>query len=136
MARPTIVEMSDGLEARLATISGLRPHSEPVENPEAPAALVLFLDREPATNCGGNIARFAIELSVESDRPDWSRSLRSMLPYLDEDGTSSVEAAIRADKTLGGLECNASVTDVSGPGRTQFTNHMRWVAVINVRVIY
>jgi len=131
----TLQEIADGLETVLDGIDGLRPHGEPHESPQPPTALVIFRGRERTTSCGGQDATFVVELS-DDEGGGWSRSCKSLRPYLDATGTSSVEAAIRADNTLGGLDVTATVAGVGGERRVQFADGFRWVGEITVSVRY
>lgn len=100
-----------GLETALQTISGLRVYDFGVDSPATPAAIVLP---------GSPVVRYNRTLNGADD---WQLIIRVLLgaatdrtptelldAYLADSGSSSILAAVAADKTLGGACHYAHVT--------------------------
>lgn len=132
----TLCDLADALQTRLETISGLSCYSEPVERPHEPSAEVVDLGRRRDTAGGGQVATFGIEVSVSSDNRGWSEAVRKLRPYLDPTGTSSVEAAINAGHTLGGIANWAVVREVGPIDRLPWGDGLRWAGRVIVEVSY
>jgi hypothetical protein len=114
----------DGLETRLATITGLRTYDVVPANPQVPAAVVApddpFVDYLQAMQGGLVEVRFAIVLLVRmsTDR-GWQDALDSYLSAGTGE-TSSVFDAIRGDKTLGGVAFDCVPRVAGGYGTETF----------------
>lgn len=99
----TIEEIMTGIEARLATISTLRATNYAPDNPLVPCAFPLV----PAFNYRQTMGRgkytlpFRIVLLVagQLDRVGQHK----LASFANQDGASSIRAALEADKTLGGI---------------------------------
>jgi hypothetical protein len=103
MAAPTIAEVMQGVEARLATIDGLRvaDHAPTQINPPQAYVGVPPVPRYHATM---GMGRFEIEPTVTvlvSANLDRAGQLQ-LAEYANPTGAKSVRAAIEGDKTLGG----------------------------------
>jgi len=109
MAAPTILQVMQGIETRLATISGLRTSEFIADQINPPQALVGVptIPRYHATMQRG---RFQLEptvtvfVSAALDRV----GQQLLAEYANPTGTKSIIAAIEGDKTLGGIvdDCN------------------------------
>lgn len=97
-------EIADGIETRLATISGLQVASEWKDQPNPPAAIVLPDSPfdEQTTFSGRFTYRFRV-LVITSTAPGVAKAVRALNPYLNTSGATSIRAAIDADTTLGGI---------------------------------
>lgn len=92
-----------GLAANLATITGLRVHTYPVENPTVPCAypnLPDEIDFDQAAARGSDGINIPVDVLVQSSTS--KAGVAALVPYLDGAGAKSIKAAIEADKTLGG----------------------------------
>lgn len=132
----TLNQLADGLQTRLATITGLNAYSEPAERPIEPSAEVIDLGRRRDDAGGGQVATFGIEISVSSDNRGWTEAVRLLRPYMDPTGTYSVEAAINAGPTLGGLADWSAVTQVGPIRRVEWGDGWRWSGRVIVEVCY
>ncbi len=106
-----------------------RQSGEPV------TAMVIFRGRTRGTSCGGQVSHWTVEIS-ETEEGGWSRACRTVRPFLDATGDSSVEAAIRADTTLGLTGVTASVASVGAERRVEFRDGFRWLAELELEVRY
>lgn len=109
--------IADGLQARLATISGLRAYSEWPDQLNVPAGIVLpgepFL--EDATFDGNYDATYDLLLLVNKASGD-VRGTRALYAYMASTGTLSVRAALDGDTTLGGAAHDLIHMQVFGYG--------------------
>lgn len=97
----TLGQVRDGLQTRLATISGLRTHATWPDTVNPPAALVRPLGSTFDQRYGnGTVIHFEIVLVLQLGT---LRTAQDALDaYLDPSGASSIVAAIEGDRTLGG----------------------------------
>lgn len=102
---PDIAGIFDGVQTRLATITGLRAYSEEPDAIHTPAAfpdptsIAIAYDLD----MGGSIAlSFKVHLALQGGPKGFARAQQALLPYLATSGTSSIKAAIEGDQTLGG----------------------------------
>ncbi len=99
----TVTQVTDGLKARLATVSGLRTFSYQPEQVNPPVAFPVLdsIDYHRAFGGGDVQMRFTIIVIVGRylDRVAHA-NLDGFLSY---DGATSLRAAIEGDKTLGGV---------------------------------
>lgn len=136
----TLGQIAAGIKARLQTIDGLRVSETPHELIEPAigeniAAEVVFESREWLSTCNYE-STFGVLLSGFLVQGDWDRGFDRLRLYLDATGDRSVEAAIEGDRTLGGLEVNATVTAV-GPERVvKYGTADRMVARVGVTVYH
>jgi hypothetical protein len=110
----TITQIRDGLKTRLATISGLEPLARITGGAiVAPAAVVTpgpgqFITYDPALKVQGAYdVVFRIQLVVSEAETESAQLLLD--GYLSLTGSSSVIAAIEADRKLGNLVSDLSV---------------------------
>jgi len=102
-------DLRKGLKDRLATISGLQPYATMPANPQTPSAAVIPRSvTVPLSWDQDATYRFAIWVYVNSQ--DFTRAQSSIDEYLSVDGPKSIEAAIEADPSLGGIAQSAHVT--------------------------
>lgn len=110
MAAPTIRQIMQGIEARLATISGLRT-SEFLPDQVTPPHAVVGIPS--VANYHGPFARdFRLDSTVTvlvSSVSDRAGQL-NLADYADPTGAKSILAAIEADQTLGSVVSNCIVT--------------------------
>lgn len=108
----TLGQIMEGLEARLATISGLRVSDVGPDQVNPPHAIV-GVPPIPEYHATMRMGTFRVELpiwllvSASLDRI----SQRNLADYANPSGPTSVRAAIEADKTLGGIAQDAMVKD-------------------------
>lgn len=99
----TIGTIQDGLAANLATIQGLRTSSFVPDNPSPPIAIPMPKGIEYDKSFGHGLHLYRYEVIVIAVRAS-ERIAQSVLDaYCDPSGSSSVKAAIEADRTLGGI---------------------------------
>jgi hypothetical protein len=112
----TLAQVRNGLEARLATIDGLRvvPYV-PDDVPGYPAAVVfppVNADYSDDFGDGSFTVTFVVMLFVAANI---DRKQLDLYDLLDRQGTSSIYAALEADRTLGGLAVDCRVVDATDP---------------------
>jgi hypothetical protein len=105
-----LAAVRDGLKARLATISGLRAHDVWPDTVNAPAALVRPI-RDPIQETLSNQQswRFEVVLVAAPAQAGMARGQDTLDPYLAAAGTLSINAALRGDRTLGGIVSTLNV---------------------------
>jgi len=98
----TIAEAADGLETQLATVTGLRVFDHVPDVFSPPSAFVLpdSIDYWEAFRGGDVQMRFTVTVVV--GRTAERASQKSLYGYMSYSGTTSIRAAIEADRTLGG----------------------------------
>lgn len=133
----TLVQVRDGLEARLRTISGLRVYDYIPDNVAGYPAAVVF----PPTNAdysnflanGNFTVEFIVVLLVPSVV---DRKQLDLYALLDKEGASSVFAAVEADRSLGGLNVDARVTTATDPlSRGQMASTQTYQRAVTIQVI-
>lgn len=133
----TLAQVRDGLEARLDTIDGLRVVDYvPDDVGGYPAALIF-----PPTNADYSddlgAGSFTVELVVMLLVPaNIDRKQLDLYALLDRAGSSSVYAAVEADRSLGGLNVDARVREASDPlDRSQMAGTQVFQRAVTVSVI-
>jgi len=99
----TVLQVADGLKARLATVSGLRTFSYQPEQVNPPVAFPVLesIDYHKAFG-GGNVQmRFTIIVIVGRYLDRVAHA--NLDGFLSFDGATSLRAAIEGDRTLGGV---------------------------------
>lgn len=131
----TIVEIMDGIEARLATIPGLNTSDATPGQIATPAAVVGLPEEidylRTFTNDNVDLT-FRIQLMV-STAADAASCQKALAAYMDNSGASSVLLAIEADETLGGL-VDYCVLESCTPQPIAFNGNPYYGAVFAVRV--
>lgn len=103
MAAPTLLEIMQGIETRLATISGLQVSDTVTGEITPPSA---FVGVPPIDNYHATFGRGRMRLSgniwvFTSRATEWGGQ-ETLAGYADPTGSTSVVAAVYGDKTLGG----------------------------------
>ena len=100
----TLVQLSDGIETRLATISGLRGSSEWQDTVNPPVAMPLVTEVRADTFDTRFTATFRILVIVGGlSQMGIGRASRALKAYMSPSGASSIWAALEGDVTLGGV---------------------------------
>lgn len=107
-----LAAVRDGIKTRLATIAGLRAHDVWPDQVNTPAVLVRPI-RDPYQLTLGNQQTWSFELVVVAHpaQQGVARGQEVLDEYLADAGTKSLKAALRGDRTLGGI---VSTLDVQG----------------------
>lgn len=132
----TLANLADGIKTRLATISSLNVYATFEELPHDPAAEVIFRERRRDSAGGSQVATFVVEVSVTAEDRGWAEAIARVRTFLEPEGSTSIEAAIYADDTLGGLADWCAVTRVEGEKRIQFGDGWRIMGRVHVEVEY
>lgn len=114
----TVAELREGLAVRLRTINGLASTATAPANAQPPFAYVLpgtpFIEWDESFNRGLDKYNFTVRIIVGAVDQQGSQLLLDA--YLNPDGTSSVKAALNADRTLGGKAFDLRASTVSAYG--------------------
>lgn len=98
----TLIQIADGLEARLATITGLRVFDHIPDTFAVPCSFVAPQTVSYWNGFGGGDVQMTYIVTVVVGRASERASQKNLYAYMAYDGSSSVRAAIEADRTLGG----------------------------------
>jgi len=109
----TVTQIKDGLQARLATISGLRAYAQQPDNVNAPFAWPMLESITYNGAMGGGLVIHTFTVSVVVGRAAERSAQTALDGYLSYEGGASVRAAIEADRTLGGVVQNLIVETAS-----------------------
>ena len=109
----TITQVKTGLAARLATIAGLRTYAYQPDQLNAPMA---YSNRNTITyhRTFGGMTEQEYTVTVIVARATERTAEASVDGYTSYDGTTSVRAAIEADRTLGGVVDDLIVESATG----------------------
>ena len=99
----TLQQQADGLQAALATITGLRVFDHVPDNWATPCAFVVPDTIEYWNAFSGGDATHNWTATVVVGRQSDRSSQRQLFEYMSYSGTNSVRAAIETDRTLGGV---------------------------------
>lgn len=99
----TIQQQADGLETRLATITGLRVFDHVPDVFAPPCAFVLPDVVNYWEGFSGGDARHEWTVTIIVGRTADRAAQRSLFEYISYSGTKSIRAAIEGDRTLGGV---------------------------------
>lgn len=104
MAAPTILQVMQGLEARLATITGLRVSDTVPDQINPPQAMVGVppVDDYHET-FGRGVFRLEGQIWVFTSAAFDRGGQEALAAYADPTGTKSIISAVYGDKTLGGV---------------------------------
>ncbi len=139
----TIAQIRDGLQARMATIAGLHAYDVWPDNVEPPAAIVVPKKgdyHQAMGNPGHTHQEYEIILLAAPVQRGYIRGQDKIDPYLDDAGSSSIKAAIEADKTLGGIVTTTKVVGWRDYGSLSINNETiaggleYWGAKLDVEV--
>jgi hypothetical protein len=102
---PTIEQIMDGLEARLATISGLRVSDVSPGQINPPCAVIGVppITEYHATFGSGRMTLNDLTITVLVSATLDRVGQKSLASYANPAGATSIKAAVEADKTLGGV---------------------------------
>jgi hypothetical protein len=106
----TISQVSAGLKARLATISGLRTYDYQPDTGYVPFAFPGLTTIEYHKAMSGGMRIFTFNITVVTGRVDERTGQDELDAFASYDGAKSVRAALEADKTLGGIVDTLIVT--------------------------
>lgn len=112
----TITEIRDGLQTRLATITGLRTASELPDNPNPPMAIVAPNTVSYDTAFQGGLTTYSFVITVIVSRVAERQAQARLDAYSSTSGTASIKEAIEGDRTLGGKVADVRVTEMSNVG--------------------
>lgn len=107
MAR--IGDLRKGLKDQVSLISGLRVYATMPASPQAPAAAVIPRSKAVDT-FGSETYLYVFSVWVYVNPSDLNRAQTQIDEYLSNSGPNSIEAAIDADPSLGGMADSTSVT--------------------------
>ncbi len=105
----TVSAVRDGLQTRLATISGMHAYDVWPDTIQTPAALVLPMRGNYHDTFNGR-STMNFEIMVVVQESSLKRAQDLLDAYLTFSGASSIAAAIEGDDTLGGAAESAMVT--------------------------
>ena len=114
MPAVTISLVSDGLAARLATITGLRTASVIPDNPNPPVAVVQINNVSYDTAFKGGLTTYSYIVSVIVGRVTERQAQDRLDAFSSTSGTQSVKEAIEGDKSLGGIVADTRVVEMTG----------------------
>ena len=114
MPAVTISQVSDGLAARLATISGLRTASVIPDQPNPPVAVVQINNVSYDTAFKGGLTTYSYIVSVIVGRVTERQAQDRLDAFSSTSGTQSVKEAIEGDKSLGGIVADTRVVEMTG----------------------
>jgi hypothetical protein len=109
----TVTQIKEGLQARLATISGLRAYVQQPDNNNAPFAWPMLESITYNGAMGGGLIIHTFTVSVVVGRASERTAQNALDGYLSYEGATSVRAAIEGDRTLGGVVQNLIVESAS-----------------------
>lgn len=98
-----VAALRDAIADRLETITGLRCHSVWPDTLNPPAAMVVPLHQPNRLTFAGNYRHHIFEVTVAVQIGTLRTAQDALDAYWSDTGSSSIEAAIRGDETLGGL---------------------------------
>ena len=136
----TLVQVIEGLRARLDTIPGLNVSDHvPGSVGAFPAAFIVpptdlsYDDLGEDDDEGTYTAVFEVPVLVGAALAE---NQKALIPFLDPRGAGSVFRAVQNDRTLGGLDVDAHVT--GAPRRVTFDEmaaYKAWGQIIQVQVL-
>lgn len=124
MAQPTFTEVRGALATRLATIPGLRTTTEQSDQVNPPVAVIMpvsgtFIRYGATFDDSADVTVRAILLAAKTGTSGGQDLLDTWLAVT---GDSSVNAAIQADPTLGGVVQSAFLAEAAGYGLISWNN--------------
>lgn len=99
----TLQQIADGIETRLATVSGLRVFDHVPDVFAPPCSFVLPGSIAYWGDFAGGNAEVEVVITVVVGRTSDRAAQKSLYAYMSYSGASSIRAAIEADRTLGGV---------------------------------
>jgi hypothetical protein len=107
-----------GLSTRLATITGLRTAAYIPDDPMPPMAIVVPQGITYDTTMGRGMDEYEFSILVLGSRVSDRAGQLAMDAYCNPSGSSSIKAAIEADKTLGGSAFDCRVREMRNLSQT------------------
>lgn len=137
-------DVADALKAVVEAIAtDVRFYPEPDEKPAGGISCEVFFANVQRLSHGTSGAwemSADIELSTPANSPGWSAAIRRIRSMSDPYGTTSIMAAIEADKTLGGVVvgCLPSPGPIgfSDEVRKKFMDGDRWTKTLRFKVTW
>jgi len=108
----TVSSLRTQIANRLATISGLRTSATVPDAPNPPVAIVMPTSIAYDTTFGRGMDEYAFTILVIVGRVNERTAQDALDGYCDPTGTTSVKAAMLADRTLGGTAKDSRVTEM------------------------
>ena len=136
MAAPTILQIMQGIETRLATITGLVFVSEIHPGQITPPAAVVGVPAIPSYHMTMRSGTFEIDIPVlvlTSAATDMGGQ-HALAAFANPTGASSVKTAIEDDKTLGGVVYDLVVSSFAPLGIDEVNTIGYWGGRFNVTV--
>jgi hypothetical protein len=133
----TLAQVRDGIVGRLETIDGLRVLAYVPDDVAGYPAAVIFppvnADYSDALDDGSVTHTFVVMLFVPANI---DRKQLDLYDLLDSTGSSSVYAAVEADRSLGGLDVDCRVTSAADPlDRGQMASTQVYQRAVTVQAI-
>ena len=116
----SITDIRNGLQARLATISGLRTAATQPDLPNPPVAIVQInsIEYDKAFQRGMHTYNFTVTVIV--GRADERTAQNKLDAYCSPTGASSIKLAIEGEKTLGGKVFDTRVAELRTYGQLPY----------------
>jgi len=99
----TLQQIADGIETRLATVTGLRVFDHVPDIFATPCSFVLPGSIAYWGDFAGGNAEVEVVITVVVGRTYDRAAQKSLYTYMSYSGAGSIRAAIEADRTLGGV---------------------------------
>ena len=130
-----LTDLRTGLAIRLATITGLRSSAYIPDNPQPPVAVVMPARITYDTAFGRGSDEYVFTITLIWGRVNDSTSQTKLDAYCTSSGSTSVKAAIEADRSLGGKALDCRVTEMTSQGSLAIGDVTFHTAEFNVSVI-
>jgi len=130
----TLSDLRNGLADRLKTIPGLRVSALVPEQINPPMAVITRSSVNYHRDMRGGTTEWTMQVQLLAGRMADQQAQRTIDAWLDWDGTSSVRAAIEADRTLGGAAQTCIVTDAESLTSIQVGDSEYLGVIFNVTV--
>ena len=131
----SLTDLRTGLATRLATITGLRSSATIPDNPQPPVAVVMPARITYDTAFGRGSDEYVFTITLIVGRVNDRTSQTNLDAYCTSSGSTSVKAAIEADRSLGGKALDCRVTEMTSQGSLAIGDVTFHTAEFNVSVI-
>ena len=131
----TPTQIKEGLQVRLATITGLRSYAYQPDNLNAPFAWPMLQSITYNGAMNGGMVTYVFTVSVVVGRSAERTAQSALDGYIAYDGTTSIRAAIEGDKTLGGV-ASTLIVESAGNISTMDGNDATYLMVDFNVVVY
>ena len=129
----SLVELREGLAARMATISGLRTSATVPDAPRPPIAIVMPERVVYDLNANRGADTFFFTIMVIVGRADDRAAQNGLDSFIV--GPTSIKAAIEADRTLGGMANTCRVTEMGNYSSMNVGDTLYLAASFTVEVV-